>query len=94
MPSVLRTTQLPLPPITTAEAGCAAHPRRSAAWWAQAMADQDFSQEDRLNTPAYNHALWRGLRGDSPYPAARDGRDLSRDRAAVLKAANLPACAE
>ena len=94
VPTVLRTTQLPLPPVTTAEAGCAVQSRRSAAWWAQAMAGQDFSQEDRLNTPAYNHALWRGLRGDSPYPAARDGRDLSRDRPALLKSANLPACAE
>ena len=94
VPTVLRTTQLPLPPVTTAEAGCAVHPRRSAAWWTQAMAGQDFSQEDRLNTPAYNHALWRGLRGDAPYPAARGGRDLSHDRQALLKAANLPACGE
>jgi len=94
VPTVLRTTQLPLPPAATAEAGCAVHPRRSAAWWTQAMAGQDFSQEDRLNTPAYNHALWRGLRGEAPYPVARNGRDLSHDRDALLKAANLPACGE
>ena len=94
VPSVLRTTLLPLPPATTAEAGCTVRPRRSAAWWAQAMAGQDFAPEDRLNTPAYNHALWRGLRGDAPYPAARGGRDLSQNRAALLKAASLPACGE
>jgi DNA-binding beta-propeller fold protein YncE len=94
VPSVLRTTGLPLPPVTTAEAGCAVRPRRTAAWWAQAMAGQDFSQEDRLNTPAYNRALWRGLRGDTPYPAARNGRDLSHDRQALLKAANPPACGQ
>jgi hypothetical protein len=34
------------------------------------------------------------LRGENPYPATRDGRDLSQDRAALLKAASLPACAE
>ena len=92
VPGVLRTTQLPLPPQTTADASCTIQPRRTAAWWTQAMAGQDFSQEDRLNTPAYNHALWRGLRGDAPYPAARGGRDLSHDRDALLKAADPPAC--
>jgi DNA-binding beta-propeller fold protein YncE len=92
VPGVLRTTGLPLPPVATADAGCTVHPRRSAAWWTQAMAGQDFSQEDRLNTPAYNRALWRGLRGDAPYPAARNGRDLSHDRAALLKTASPSAC--
>jgi hypothetical protein len=55
------------------------------------MAGQDFSQEDRLDTPAFNLALWRGLKGDAPYPADREGRDLRRGRAALL-AAYSPAC--
>ncbi len=90
--AVLRGTGLPLPPETKAEAGCVAAPRRSAGWWAAAMAGQNFDDEDRLDTPAYNRALWRGLKGDgAPYPSVRDGRDLSRDRARLLKAAAPPA---
>jgi DNA-binding beta-propeller fold protein YncE len=88
VPGVLRTTKLPLPPMKSAEAGCIEAQRRSAGWWAAAMAGQNFDQEDRLDTPAFNRALWRGLKGDgAPYPSARDGRDLSRDRAALLKGA-------
>jgi hypothetical protein len=50
------------------------------------MAGQNFDDEDRLDTPAYNRALWRGLKGDGvPYPSARDGRDLSQDRGPLLK---------
>ena len=45
------------------------------------MAGQDFSSEDQLDTPRFNRALWRGLKGDAPYPARRDGRDLRDGRA-------------
>ena len=86
VPAVLRTTALPLPPA--AQAACAAKPRHTAAWWAAAMKGQDFSQEDRLNTVAYNHALWRGLKGDAPYPAGRSGKDLSGNRAALVTVAD------
>ena len=92
VPAVLRTTQLPLPPPTTAEAGCPAAPPRSSAYWATAMAGQDFSDEDRLDTPRYNRALWRGLKGDAPYPARRDGKNLRDGRAALLAAAGVGGC--
>jgi len=92
VPAILRTTKLPLPPATTAQAACIPQPRRSAAWWEAAMAGQDFSQEDRLNTPAYNHALWLGLKGDVAYPARRDGRDLRANRGALLKASAAGSC--
>ena len=88
VPGVLRATGLPLPPGKTA--ACET-PRRSGAWWAAAMKGQDFSAEDRLDTARYNLALWRGLKGDAPYPARRDGRDLSQNRAALL-AANGAKC--
>jgi hypothetical protein len=42
------------------------------------MKGQDFSKEDRLDTPRFNSALWNGL-GSGPEPVVRDGRDL-RDR--------------
>jgi DNA-binding beta-propeller fold protein YncE len=92
VPAVLRTTRLPLPPQAAAEAACPIHPPRSADYWAAAMAGQDFSDEDRLDTPRYNHALWRGLRGDTPYPSRRDGKDLRSNRAALLAAAGVNGC--
>jgi DNA-binding beta-propeller fold protein YncE len=88
VPAVLRSSKLPLPAATKAEAACVQAPRRDRRWWATAMAGQNFNDEDRLDTPAYNRALWRGLKGDgASYPSARDGRDLSRDRGKLLKAA-------
>jgi hypothetical protein len=81
---VLRSTKLPLPPAAVADASCSAKPRRTALWWAAAMKGQDFREEDHLNVAAYNLALWRGLKGDAPYPTSRDGRDLRGGRAALL----------
>ena len=52
------------------------------------MAGQDFKREDNLDTVRFNRALWAGLMGeDVPYPTERHGRDLSRNREALLKAA-------
>jgi YVTN family beta-propeller protein len=92
VPAVLRTTQLPLPPATSAEAACPAPQPRSASYWEAAMKGQDFSQEDRLDTPKFNHALWRGLKGEAPYPVGRDGRDLRRDRTSLLASAGVGGC--
>jgi DNA-binding beta-propeller fold protein YncE len=90
--AILRTTKLPLPPADRAEAACVVKPRRSAAWWAAAMAGQDFSQEDRLDTAAYNLTLWRGLKGKEPYPAARSGADLRTHREKLLAQAPQGDC--
>ncbi len=86
VPAVLRSTALPLPAATRAEATCA-RPSRSASYWAAAMQGQDFSGEDRLDTAAFNLALWRGLKGQVAYPNARDGRDLRDHRERLLAAA-------
>ena len=91
VPAVLRTTALPLPPIASAEAGCLVK-TRSAGYWAAAMAGQNFAGEDRLDTAAFNLALWRGLKGSTPYPMARDGKDLSQGRDALLAAAGVAGC--
>jgi hypothetical protein len=92
VPSVLRTTQLPLPRSSGAQAACRPAPPRSSAYWAAAMAGQDFSAEDRLDTARFNRALWRGLKGASPYPARRDGRNLRDNRATLLAAAATAGC--
>ena len=60
VPPVLRSTTLPLPPAASA---CVARPKHSAAYWAAAMAGQDFSSEDKLDTARFNRALWKGLKG-------------------------------
>ncbi len=91
---ILRATQLPIPAdrfakSSSAEAACKHH---DAAYWAAAMIGQDFSSEDRLDTPAFNSALWRGL-GIGPEPSFRDGRDLRRERTNLIKDAALrPTC--
>ncbi|HSV03668.1 MAG TPA: hypothetical protein VLI41_10735 [Phenylobacterium sp.] len=90
---VLRTTKLPLPPAPSAATACTARPTHDGAYWAKAMAGQDFTQEDRLDTGAYNLALWKGLKGDAPYPAQRSGRDLRANRAALLAKVKLAGCA-
>ena len=91
VPAVLRTTALPLPAAQAAEAGCPVK-SRSAAYWAAAMAGQNFAEEDRLDTARFNLALWQGLKGRTPYPAVRDGRDLRSGREALIATAGAVAC--
>ena len=88
VPAVLRTTSLPLPPAETAALDCHL-PMRSASYWRAAMRGQDFSSEDHLDTASFNLALWRGLKGDAPYPTLPDGRDLRQGRAALLLASDV-----
>jgi DNA-binding beta-propeller fold protein YncE len=86
---VLRSTQLPIPADRFGLRQTATCPGRSAAWWTAAMKGQDFTREDRLDTAAFNSALWRGL-GSGPEPLARDGRDLRQNRLLLL--AETPPC--
>ena len=88
---VLHSTQLPIPPDRfgsrqSADASC---PRRSSNWWSTEMKGQDFSKEDRLDTPRFNSALWQGL-GVGPEPTLRDGSNLRQagpDKAAAAPCA-------
>jgi YVTN family beta-propeller protein len=61
------------------------HDAQPAAYWARQTRGFDWSQEDRVPAVPFNRILWKGLAGDIPYPAARSGQDLSRDRENVLK---------
>jgi DNA-binding beta-propeller fold protein YncE len=88
IPNVLYTTALPLPPADPSLVARARFvlPKRDGQYWAAVMVDQDFSGEDRLDAPRFNRALWVGLKGERiPYPSLRHGRDLSRDRAELLR---------
>jgi hypothetical protein len=64
---------------------CGERPPRDAAYWRDRLGDQDYSAEDRLDTPRFNAALWSGRRAEAAPPAA-DHRDLRRNRAALLAA--------
>jgi len=83
---VLRATKLPIPADRFVGKAVAANicPPRDASWWAEAMKGQDFRTEDKLDTPRFNAALWRGL-SDGPEPQARSGADLRANRAALLR---------
>ncbi len=89
VPEVLRKTALPLPerraeepPATRA---CGERASRDAAYWRDRLGDQDYSAEDRLDTPRFNAALWSGRRKEAAPPAAGH-RDLRRNRAGMLAA--------
>jgi DNA-binding beta-propeller fold protein YncE len=68
VPDVLRSTKLPLPPASHAQVS---YPRHPAAYWSKTMAGQDFSGPDRTDASSFNRALWRGLKGDVPYPVIK-----------------------
>jgi DNA-binding beta-propeller fold protein YncE len=89
---VLRTTQLPIPAerfVAKQSTACTNH---GASYWAAAMKGQNFAVEDRLDTAAFNSALWRGL-GSGPEPQIRDARDLSDNRGARIRDMRPAACA-
>ena len=95
VPTILMTsTSLPLPgsvrkvvsPEDVRLDALYSKPLYDGAWWAAQTVGFDFSVEDRVNPAVYNPLLWRGIMGDSvPYPAARSGLDLRRNRKQLLK---------
>ena len=91
---VLRTTQLPIAAErfvmkASTATSCTNH---DAAYWAAAMKGQNFASEDRLDSAAFNRALWRGL-GSGPEPLVRDARDLRQEREARIKDITPAVCA-
>ena len=94
VPSVLYSTQLPLPAPTvanrqqdsTGRLSASSRPFRTAEYWDRVMAGQDFEREDDLDTDRFNLALWAGLRGDGiAYPTVRHGKDMRRNRQQLIR---------
>ena len=92
VPEILRTTKLPLPPRTAknslrpdALSAFYAKPRHDASYWAEKTAGFNFDRADQVDAPKYNLIQWQGLLGNTPYPAERNGRDLSKHRTTLLK---------
>jgi hypothetical protein len=89
VPAILRSTELPLPPASDASDHSASS-SHSSSFWAEQTRNFDFSEEDKLDSQAFNQILWKGLKGESAaYPTERSGKDLRRHRAAILNRANL-----
>jgi DNA-binding beta-propeller fold protein YncE len=88
VPEILRSTDLPLPERHASAADPAPGCRQwhSVDYWQKALGNQDYSGLDRIDTPVFNAALWRGLKGDTATVPPRDGRDLRQNRPALLAA--------
>lgn len=76
---VLRQTALPIPAdrFVAQDPAHAACINRSPEFWAAAMTGQKFAAEDRLDTDAFNAALWRGLTGSEPGKGPEDRNRLT-----------------
>jgi DNA-binding beta-propeller fold protein YncE len=84
--SCLAATRLPIPHSTHQ----VYHFTHDAEYWAAKTAEFDFSVADNLSDPEkYNRIIWEGLKGNIPYPTKRDGRDLRKNRIALLRNAGL-----
>ncbi|HUI54947.1 MAG TPA: beta-propeller fold lactonase family protein [Bryobacteraceae bacterium] len=91
VPNILRTSQLPMPAASERNSLPASKRVRkyskdnhSAEYWQDKLGDEDYSEEDKLDTDRFNQALWKGMMGNKPYPTARDGKDLRQNRQALL----------
>jgi hypothetical protein len=91
-PCHLRNSTLPLPPPTaqntlpqTRRGPAYAKDRHSPSWWQKRLGDQDYDEEDKLDTPKGNLVLWKRMMGNKPYPTVRGGKDLRENRAALLE---------
>jgi hypothetical protein len=90
VPSILRSTKLPLPAATAENTVGAPDASlilgHDSAYWSDKTKDFDFSAEDKLDSQSFNMVLWAGIKGDAqPYPSERDGRNLSKHRDELLR---------
>jgi YVTN family beta-propeller protein len=80
---MLYNTKLPLGPKP---AGLVIpKPAHKASYWVRAMKGMDFEAEDRVDPQEFNRILWKGLKGNKPYPASTTGRDLRNNRKELLE---------
>jgi hypothetical protein len=86
----LLQTQLPIPVSAANKAlqrsgGIIPQSTHDAAWWAAETKGMDFSKADHVDPVAFNKVVWKGMKGNQPYPATRSGADLRLNRAELLK---------
>jgi DNA-binding beta-propeller fold protein YncE len=81
----LKVTQLPIPADAFVD-DKVLKPLHDAVYWAERTAEFDFSVEDNIRDPdKFNRITWEGVMGDIPYPSERNGADLRKNRAELLK---------
>ena len=69
--TVLSTTQLNLGQGGRAarfDAGPVVKPKHSAAYWEKATAGFNFEEADMVPTLKFHQVMWKGLKGNTPYP--------------------------
>ncbi len=85
VPQVLRTTSPPSPAPTAGmrlnpREIAYARPRHDSAYWADKTRGMNFSDADEIDTDRFNRILWRGLRGNAPFPETpKSDTDDDRD---------------
>ena len=94
VPDALRSTSLPLPPVS-AKNSLASSRRLLAlaqpahddpASLAEKTAGMDFRVEDHVDAARFNLILWQAMKGENvPYPTVRTGMDLRKNRETLLK---------
>ena len=82
----LKNTQLPIPANAFASTDKGPKLLHDSVYWAEKTAEFDFSVEDNLKDPdKFNRITWAGVMGDVPYPSERNGTDLRKNRAELLR---------
>jgi hypothetical protein len=77
---------LPIPANAFVSTDKAPKPLHDSVYWAEKTAEFDFSVEDNLKDPdKFNRITWEGVMGDVPYPSERNGADLRKNRAELLR---------
>ncbi|MDE3011038.1 MAG: bifunctional YncE family protein/alkaline phosphatase family protein [Pseudomonadota bacterium] len=69
------TALAPLLPPAPVAAADIPKPTHTAAWWSAQTRGMDFSVEDRVDADKFNRILWKGLKGDAPYPVSSGARE-------------------
>jgi hypothetical protein len=49
-----------------------------AKYWARATAGMDFSDADQVPPAKFNRVIWKGLKGNKPYPTLRHTRTVAK----------------
>jgi DNA-binding beta-propeller fold protein YncE len=93
--AILYCSQLPLPsPFLPCN-----DPTPNAKYWTRVTRGMDFDDADEVDGRVFNRVLWKGMRGDKPFPSAPSGKDLHLNRDKLLaqyrhslqpKAAQIP----
>ena len=68
---ILYTTQLPILNKYVQNREALPQPTHNAAWWEAQTKGMDFSKADLIPTEKFNRILWKGMKGDKPYPALK-----------------------